>query len=399
MNHVDLFSGIGGFALAAQWAGIQTVQFVEIDKFCQQVLRKNFPGIPIHDDIKTFDGTKYPNVFLLTGGFPCQPFSCAGKRMGAEDDRALWPEMLRVISEVRPRWIIGENVAGINSLFQYDSFSEMEGKEYLTPEDAKADFKGISERTGTNSLWVVLDDLEKIGYSVQTCIIPACAVNAPHRRDRVWIVANRSNTRLKDVRRERQNSILQISNTSDTSQQLFDGSGNSGQGWRDEYSDSGCNASDTTLRQDHGRRPGIMAEAERERECFNPSSGIGDQALENAISSGMRGRCDGDKAGGECSLQAEGPDCNAPDTSNQGLPGCERPGSHEQGQTTHGSTPERNHAWDEPWIEAATRLCRVDDGLPRQVDRVNRLKALGNAIVPQVAYEIMKNIVEVEVTR
>ena len=173
LTHLDLFSGIGGFALAARWAGIETVQFVEIDPFCQKVLTKNFPGVPIHDDIKTFayserggrngqtisiqpgESRQESDVptwsdkrpFLLTGGFPCQPFSCAGKRRGKEDDRALWPEMLRVIQEVRPYWIIGENVAGINSLFQYDSFSEMEGKEYLTPEDAKADFKGISERT------------------------------------------------------------------------------------------------------------------------------------------------------------------------------------------------------------------------------------------------------------
>jgi DNA (cytosine-5)-methyltransferase 1 len=363
---LDLFSGIGGFSLAASWTNqIKTVAFCEIDPFCQKVLKKHWPDVPIFDDITRLRGDDIGTADIITGGFPCQPFSCAGKRRGKEDDRYLWPEMLRVISEARPAWVIGENVAGFIGMGLDDCVS----------------------------------DLENQGYEVQAFVIPACAVNAPHRRDRVWIVANRSNTRLKDVRRERQNSILQISNTSDTSQQLFDGSGNSGQGWRDEYSDSGCNASDTTLRQDHGRRPGIMAEAERERECFNPSSGIGDQALENAISSGMRGRCDGDKAGGECSLQAEGPDCNAPDTSNQGLPGCERPGSHEQGQTTHGSTPERNHAWDEPWIEAATRLCRVDDGLPRQVDRVNRLKALGNAIVPQVAYEIMKNIVEVEVTK
>lgn len=392
LKMLDLFSGIGGFSLAASWTNqIKTVAFCEIDPFCQKVLKKHWPDVPIFDDITRLRGDDIGTADIITGGFPCQPFSCAGQRKGKADDRYLWPEMLRVITELRPTWIIGENVAGINSLFQYDSFSEMEGKEYLTPEDAKADFKGISERTGTNSLWVVLDDLEKIGYSVQTCIIPACAVNAPHRRDRVWIVANRSNTRLKDVRRERQNSILQISNTSDTSQQLFDGSGNSGQGWRDEYSDSGCNASDTTLRQDHGRRPGIMAEAERERECFNPSSGIGDQALENAISSGMRGRCDGDKAGGECSLQAEGPDCNAPDASDTRLQRSEWPGTHEQRQAAHGSVTERNHAWDEPWIEAATRLCRVDDGVSNRVDR---LKALGNSIVPQVAYQIFIAIVE-----
>lgn len=450
----------GGFALAARWAGLETVQFVEIDPFCQKVLKKNFPGVPIYDDIKTFhwgvdknDGkcykelceqknknlpmpetfslqspqqeslkfsdnvrtvekkqqfahvkqqraqvssaqtnagmnlneetmeqtqvagsgcvakviqntkteqdTKEANdttkrsvlngedvsmpeinilaknadlcrgnqtlstptisnigkitqkedsmlgmglpsakpaterntneqVFLLTGGFPCQSFSCAGKRKGIKDDRYLWPEMFRVIQEVHPRWIIAENVPGLISI----------------------DNGLVFER--------VCLDLENQGYEVQTFIIPACSVNAPHRRDRVWIVAH------------------------------------------------------------GGQQPtGGTQSGFDNREQSSP------EARERAT----QGNGFTDK------------DSHAPNPCNQGLPGCERPGSHEQGQTTHGSTPERNHAWDEPWIEAATRLCRVDDGLPRQVDRVNRLKALGNAIVPQVAYEIMKNIVEVEVTK
>ena len=380
-THLDLFSGIGGFALAARWAGIKTVQFVEIDPFCQKVLQKNFPGVPIHDDIKTFDGTKYPNVFLLTGGFPCQPFSCAGKRRGKEDDRYLWEEMLRVIKEFKPTWIIGENVAGINSLFQYDSFSEMEGKEYLTPEDAKADFKGISERTGTNSLWVVLDDLEKIGYSVQTCIIPACAVNAPHRRDRVWIVANRISrpTEVSDSRtmectngEEKVTGEIEIQNTSayrdshaaDTEKSKCEWSGRTRTG-REGFTDVCFDAPDTESRRPERQITGRESERETTR----------------------RGRSNN----GSGKIFA--------DTSNEGLQGRERPGSHGEGQAAHGSIAERNNTWDEPWIEAATRLCRVDDGLPRQVDRVNRLKALGNAIVPQVAYEIMKNIVEVEVTK
>jgi len=154
-KHIDLFSGIGGFSLAARWAGFETVQFVEIDPFCRKVLNKNFPGVPIHDDIKTYKHSGASRPFLLTGGFPCQPFSCAGKRRGAEDDRALWPEMLRVISEARPTWVIGENVGGFISMGLDDCIS----------------------------------DLEAEGYTVQPFVIPACAVNAPHRRDRVWIVA------------------------------------------------------------------------------------------------------------------------------------------------------------------------------------------------------------------
>lgn len=159
MRHLDLFSGIGGFALAARWMNWQTVQFVEIDPFCQAVLKKNFKGVPIHGDIKTFDGTNYfERVDIISGGFPCQPFSKAGKRKGKLDDRFLWPEMLRVISEVKPLWIVGENVTGILSM----EFEKM------------------------------LIQMEDQGYRAEVYIIPACAIGATHQRDRVWIVANSS---------------------------------------------------------------------------------------------------------------------------------------------------------------------------------------------------------------
>jgi DNA (cytosine-5)-methyltransferase 1 len=114
MKHLDLFSGIGGFALAARWMNWETVQFVEIDKYCQKVLAKNFPNVPIHGDIKTFSGEPFRGtVDILTGGFPCQPFSHSGLRNGKDDDRYLWPQMLRVIKEVQPHYIVGENVSGL----------------------------------------------------------------------------------------------------------------------------------------------------------------------------------------------------------------------------------------------------------------------------------------------
>jgi DNA (cytosine-5)-methyltransferase 1 len=176
-THVDLFSGIGGFALAAKWAGFRTVAFCEIDKYCRKVLAKNFnchthgksePTLAVNaalaelcGNIFEFDGTQYRGVDLITGGFPCQPFSVAGKRRGAADDRALWPEMLRVISEARPAWILGENVTGIIPM-------ELDN---------------------------VLSDLESIGYATRSFVIPACAVDARHRRDRVWILAYRASER------------------------------------------------------------------------------------------------------------------------------------------------------------------------------------------------------------
>lgn len=130
-----------------------TVQFCEINPFCRRVLRKNWPDIPVHDDIKTLQPLE---ADLVCGGFPCQPFSVAGKQKGHQDDRHLWPEMLRVISQVRPTWVISENVAGLITL-------------------------GLDK---------VLLDLENEGYTTRTFVIPACAVGAEHRRDRVWIVAH-----------------------------------------------------------------------------------------------------------------------------------------------------------------------------------------------------------------
>lgn len=161
MNCMDLFAGIGGFALAERWMGWETKVCVEIDPYCQRILKHHFPKSEIHGDIKTFDGTKYRGTIdLITGGFPCQPFSSAGKRKGTSDDRYLWPEMLRVIREVAPRWIVGENV------------------------------RGLVNWSGGLVFEQVCADLEAEGYEVQPFILPACGVNAPHRRDRIWFVAH-----------------------------------------------------------------------------------------------------------------------------------------------------------------------------------------------------------------
>lgn len=155
MKHLDLFSGIGGFTLAARWAGIETVGLCEIEKFPRKVLEKNFPGVHIHNDIKELDGRKYEGIDIITGGYPCQPFSSIGKRQGKEDPRHLWPHMLRIIKQARPTWVVAENVAG----------------------------------HVTNGLDTVLLDLENEGYTARPIIIPACAVGAPHQRDRLWVVA------------------------------------------------------------------------------------------------------------------------------------------------------------------------------------------------------------------
>ncbi|MBY0011479.1 DNA cytosine methyltransferase [Paenibacillus typhae] len=165
MRKLSLFSGIGGIDLAAHWAGMETVAFCEREPYPVKVLQKNFPGIPIYDDVKTLTKARLiedgiigngRTIDIISAGYPCQPFSNAGKREGKNDDRHLWPEVKRLLEEIRPRWFIGENVAGHVTL-------------------------GLDD---------VLSDLGSIGYTAQPVVIPAVAVGAPHRRDRVFIPAN-----------------------------------------------------------------------------------------------------------------------------------------------------------------------------------------------------------------
>ena len=162
MTHASLFSGIGGFDLAAEWAGWTNLFNCEIDYFCKTVLKYHFPDAIQYDNIKQTDFTIWRGrIDVLTGGFPCQPFSLAGKRKGTDDERHLWPEMLRAIWEISPRWVVGENVFGIINWSKGMVFEQVQA------------------------------DLEASGYEVQPFVLPACAVNAPHRRDRVWFVARR----------------------------------------------------------------------------------------------------------------------------------------------------------------------------------------------------------------
>lgn len=151
----SLFSGIGGLDLGLERAGWTIKWQVEVDEWCRKVLTKHWPDVPRYGDIRELKGDELEPVDLICGGFPCQPFSVAGKRRGAADDRYLWPEMFRIIKALRPAWVLGENVANIVNM----------------------------------ALDTVLSDLESEGYEAATFVIPACAVGAPHRRDRVWIVA------------------------------------------------------------------------------------------------------------------------------------------------------------------------------------------------------------------
>lgn len=157
MNHLDLFSGIGGFALGLSRAGCETKAFVEIEPYCQKVLGKHWPDTPIHSDIKDFTGEQYAGkIDIVTGGYPCQPFSVAGKQRGEKDPRHLWPEMFRIIRTVRPRWVVCENVPG----------------------HVKLGFDTVAAQ------------LEAENYTVWTFLVPACAIGARHKRERLWIIAH-----------------------------------------------------------------------------------------------------------------------------------------------------------------------------------------------------------------
>ena len=360
------------------------MQFVEIDKFCQKVLAKNFPGVPIHDDIKTFtyalrggcttaepitgnderfrresltEGSRWKEKdsfierpFLLTGGFPCQPFSCAGKQRGTDDARYLWPEMLRVIREAQPTYIIGENVAGLINMAEFDSELEVDSEANLF-----GDVTIKSVKRGRGILDRIICQLEEIGYQVQAFIIPACAVNAPHRRDRVWIVGNATGER---------------------------GTAKIGEVCKGEGSDS--NGSTRHVAETNsGRLEGPASQRRDGQYAFREDSLTPDpEGGESGEPRAGNGRED---------IGGRNREINTNPVS-EGLQGSEPRQPLRLPRQPDRSRCDQKPDWSENWLEVATRLCRVDDGLPRQVDRVNRLKALGNAIVPQVAYEIMKAI-------
>ena len=326
MRHLDLFSGIGGFALAGRWvwgSKHEIVSFVEIDKFAQRVLRKNFPGVPIHDEIKTFDATKYRGTIdLLTGGFPCQPYSIAGKRKGAADDRDLWPEMFRVIQEARPRWIIGENVANLVNFLEF-------------------------ERTCT--------DLEGTGYEVQAFIIPAVAVDAKQRRDRVWIVANAKQFRHRG---------------------------------RSNDNDSGESGEIQIARSCKHKKQAFMANA-KSTKCQSPwdswplGNGFANSSV-NAYTKVERLERTEPK-GNTCTDGLSSELCDIFNATSKRLPDWS---GGTMGQPWPVTEFERSGK-----REIECDFCGVAYGVSNRVDRI---KGLGNAIVPQVAQRIMIAINKVE---
>jgi DNA-cytosine methyltransferase len=456
MIHLDLFSGIGGFSYAVDqvWPDVEHI-FVEIDPFCKKILAKHWPSGRIYNDIKEVTGAKIiadaesgevigreewtqrppirdRKVDLLTGGFPCQGFSHAGKRKGRKDERYLWPEMFRVIREVKPTWVIAENVRGLLTIESGLVFEQ------------------------------VCSDLEGEGYGVQAFVIPACAVNAPHRRDRLWFVAHANDGgESREIRKE----ISRWEGPSVTSPESCGGSSRGDSIYRQskgKEQEKGTDTTGITIREmprqrsfafavktkvsansKHDGFTGTEASRKNRETQSKEPSGAKLSQYESTGNDSIRGtelrrNSENDtyteSIGLEKYVLCQGStvrqdDSDVADPNARRLRRCEREGIEERsascGSTVDvansGSTRRayrvsksgeqigagecrdsgQEYTWETPWIEVATEFCRVDDGVPVEMDglkltkskhRVERLKALGNSIVPTVVVEIMKAI-------
>ena len=366
---LDLFSGIGGFALGLDSTGFfETVKFVEKDKYCQKVLRKNFPNIPIEEDIKNVEGKEY-SADVVVGGFPCQPFSVAGKQKGTNDDRYLWPEMLRLIREIKPEFVIGENVQGIINLQN-----------------------GMVLRQ-------VQDQLESEGFEVQCFLIPASGIGAWHQRYRVWIVGHsKHNGLLATEKRSRDKKIN--GGPQEGQDQTIESERTSGS--RNNENVSNTTILGTRKSRESNKEEGMETSSSTQ---FNSSS----EDVSDSISS-LRGRWGTIGSSGEnkvwrfCTEKEEQTEYDIwsqivgrnviSGEADPLFPECERfeefnISKEPEGQTLSSGGHDENEI-NKTWWQVESDLCGVPNGISYELDkdRANRIKALGNAIVPQIAREI-----------
>ena len=309
MRLLDLFSGIGGFSYAAEKlvGGYETVAFCEQDEFCQKVLRKHWKDVPIYDDVRTIDAARLGRIDIVAGGFPCQAVSQAGLQKATEDDRWLWDEMLRIIQDCKPRWVIGENVVGLININEGVLFEQVQ------------------------------TDLEKEGYSVQSVVIPACAKNAPHRRDRVWIVGYSNATNTKRMGWEQRSKIREASEREGWANK-FSNSSSTVREREDVANTEGINRYDNEIVRKHGKA--ATQEVFRNRNCISNTQGQKSKKSACRATQRKMGYLD--------------------DGISRGL---------------------LRHFDREP-----EHIPRVTTG---EKDRSKKLRSLGNSIVPQVAAEIL----------
>ena len=353
MTHASLFSGIGGAELAAAWMGWQNLFHCEINPFGRRVLEYWYPNSTSYEDITRTDFTLWRGrIDVLTAGFPCQPFSVAGQRKGADDDRYLWPQVVRVIRETRPAWVVGENVAGILSMVQ-------PGEEVTMGSGAALFGETHRTRVLLRQQYVietVCRDLEREGYEVRPFVIPACAVGAPHRRDRVWIVARRIASD-PDLDRQRERTHQQIAV-------------------------AGCKGTsyDCTCCED-----GAVADTQccGKREIYNE--------IQPQQPDGQRAYGNGDEQ------YAPNPHSKLSQSGDY---------SEQEGRNIKRKRVEPPYS-PTCWADFPTQspVCSRDDGVSLGLVgitfskwRTETIKSLGNAWVPQVAYEIFKAIEQNEDT-
>ena len=365
---LDLFSGIGGFSLGLHSTGIfDTIKFVEFDEFCQKVLKKNYPNVPIEGDIKNVKGKEF-EADIVVGGFPCQPFSVAGKQKGRDDNSYLWPEMFRLIKEIKPEFVIGENVQGLVNLQN-----------------------GMVLRQ-------VQDDLEGEGFEVQCFLIPASGIGAWHQRFRVWIVGHsKHNGLLAAEKRSRDKKIN--GGTQEGQNQTIESERTSGSRNNEDVSNTesigtgGCRDID----QEEGREGSISTQSDGTH--ANVSNTISELSVgcssttRDSEAELIRLECNEGWHWNQVRSQVER--CSEQDlqhrqesntnTHGSRLKECDVPNQSEGEVNSSGQHVKERYT--KTWWQIESDLCGVPNGISRELDkdRASRIKSLGNAIVPQMA--------------
>lgn len=389
MNHASLFSGIGGAEVAASMMGWQNLFHCEIQEFPRKVLDYWFPNSESYEDITKTDFTKWHGkVDVLTGGFPCQPFSLAGRRKGADDNRYLWPQMLRAIRQIHPTWVVGENVNGIKTMVESCQVTQMGRSDYLFEENH------LYREESRFTLDKICADLEAEGYSVQPIVIPACAIGAPHRRDRVWIIAHRSDPRAETVQQEGQDGICSARPSPHTQCDGHSPQGHGNQRARAKKSKKRKNRPQSRSRR-HGSGKTLAHTLQHRSHQVHQDhqSQFPDGARSNSLS-GQWSSSHSYGNGGKTLQPSEGTERT----------GCKRDVQPKERSTSPEWTDRLSRLQQSGrWRNFPTQspVCRGNDGIPFDVDsltisfpkwRQESIKAYGNAWVPQVAYEIFRAI-------
>jgi len=378
---LDLFSGIGGFSLGLHSTGIfDTIKFVEFDEFCQKVLKKNYPNVPIEGDIKNVKGREF-EADIIVGGFPCQPFSVAGKQKGRDDNRYLWPEMFRLIKEIKPEFIIGENVQGLVNLQN-----------------------GMVLRQ-------VQDDLEGEGFEVQCFLIPASGIGAWHQRFRVWIVGHSKHNgllaaekRSRDKKinggtQEGQNQTIESERTSGSRNNEDVSNTTSSRSFSESIRDIGSLGEESQKEKGRERSESTIctptrSSKGRERNVSNTISELSDGCSSTTRDSDkefIRLECNEGWDWQKVRSQTERCSEQTISNTNEQRTQVQIKGKHTSIEMSGGSSKET-------WWQTQSSLCRVPDGVSYELDkdRTNRIKALGNSIVPLIARELGLAIMKAE---